>query len=70
MEKCYSFNGQRLENGPSCVFPAIGDILNSKQKQQKMKIKLRSKDKNLKEGHSRDAKIKMKFILGKNTTSK
>ena len=27
MEKCYTFTGQSLENGISCIFQAIGNIL-------------------------------------------
>ena len=27
MEKCYTFKGQRLEHGLSCLFQAIGNIL-------------------------------------------
>lgn len=27
MEKCYTFKGLILENGPACIFQAIGNIL-------------------------------------------
>ena len=33
MEKCYILKGQRLENELVCMFQAIGNILNLKQKQ-------------------------------------
>ena len=33
MEKCYPLKGQSLENGLSCLFQALGNILNLKQKQ-------------------------------------
>ena len=33
MEKCPTFKGQSLENGLSCTFQAIGNILNCNQKQ-------------------------------------
>ena len=33
MEKRYILKGQRLENEPLCMFQAIGNILNLKQKQ-------------------------------------
>lgn len=39
MEKCYSLIGQSLEDGLSCIFQAIGNILNWKQKQQITKVK-------------------------------
>ena len=32
MEKCYTIEGQSLENGLSCIFQAIGNSLNWKQK--------------------------------------
>ena len=32
-EKCYALKGQSLENGLPCIFQAIGNILNWKQKQ-------------------------------------
>ena len=32
MEKCYTLKGQSLENGLSCIFQAIGNILNSNVK--------------------------------------
>ena len=41
MEKCPTFKGQSLENGLSCTFQAIGNILNSKQKQYSTKTKVK-----------------------------
>ena len=44
MEKCYSLIGQSLEDGLSCIFQAIGNILNWKQKQQITKVKVKETD--------------------------
>ena len=33
MEKCYALKGQSLVNGLLCIFQAINNILNQKQKQ-------------------------------------
>ena len=44
MEKCYSLKGQSLENGLFCIFQAIANILNSKQKQQNTKVKVKEID--------------------------
>ena len=33
MENCYTLKSQSLENGLSCIFQVIGNILNWKQKQ-------------------------------------
>ena len=30
MEKCYTLKGQSLENGLSCMFQAIGNVLKAK----------------------------------------
>ena len=34
MEKCYTFKGQNLENGLSCIFQSIGNILLQKVQSQ------------------------------------
>ena len=39
MEKCYT-----LENGLYCIFQAIGNILNLKQKQQNINVKVKETD--------------------------
>ena len=44
MEKCYTLKGQSLQNGLSCMFQAIGNILNSKQKQQNTKVRVKETD--------------------------
>ena len=37
MEKCYTLKGQSLETRLSCIFQAIGNILNSKKTKINMK---------------------------------
>ena len=32
-KKCYTFKDQSLENGLSCLFQAVGNVLNLQQKQ-------------------------------------
>ena len=47
MEKCYTFKGQHLENGLSCVFQAISNIIlviNLQQKQYNTKVKVKEID--------------------------
>ena len=39
--KVYTFKDQSLENGLSCIFQGIGNILNLWQKQQNTKIKVK-----------------------------
>lgn len=33
MDECYTLKGQSLDKGLSCIFQALGNILNSKEKQ-------------------------------------
>ena len=40
----YTFKGQSLENGLSCMFQTIGSILNTKEKQQNTKVKVKETD--------------------------
>ena len=40
----YTFKGQSLENGLSCMFQAIGSILNTREKQQNTKVKVKETD--------------------------
>ena len=44
METCYTLQGQSLESGRSYMFQAVGNILNSKQKQQNTKVKVEETD--------------------------
>ena len=44
MEKCYILKGQSLENGLSCIFQALGNIPDWKQKQQNTKVKVKETD--------------------------
>lgn len=44
METCYTLQGQSLESGRSYMFQAVGNILNSKQKQQNTKVKVKETD--------------------------
>ena len=41
MGKCYTFENQSLENGVSCKFQALGNVLNSQQKQKNTKVKVK-----------------------------
>ena len=44
MEKCYTFEGQSLENGLSYLYQATGNIFNLQQKQQNTEVKVRETD--------------------------
>ena len=50
MEKCYTFKGQSLENGLSCIFQAIGNILQrcrasmTKHRQQSTRVRAKGID--------------------------
>ena len=44
MKKRYTFKGQSLENGLSCLFQAIGNSLHLQQKQQTTKAKVKETD--------------------------
>jgi len=37
----YTFKGQGLESGPSCIFQAIGNILNLQKKQKNTNINVK-----------------------------
>ena len=44
MGKCYTFKGQSLESGPSCIFQAIESLLNLEQRQKNTKVKAKEID--------------------------
>ena len=56
MEKYYTFKGPSLENGLSCLFQAIGNILKWRQKQWNIKVK---------ETHPIESDMVFHFIEGK-----
>ena len=55
MEKYYTFKGPSLENGLSCLFQAISNILKRRQKQWNIKVK---------GTHSIESDLVFRFIEG------